>query len=177
MSEPGQPQSLSSIVGSLSAWIDSDGISPGDLASLRRLDPKVPPMAFWKLVVDSDGISEHLYRTAGDEDNRERRWAAVCQALAILRGLRSDQVYLGRALAETGFSELRLERLLRGDEVSIFDSVRLVARFLEAKGQAVEPGQLARLLLEQEPTRAEQLRRHIAQDYFRALHHTASKES
>ncbi len=84
---------------------------------------------------------------------------------------------LGRALAEARFSELRLERLLRGDEASQLEHVRLTARFLAAKGQAVEPTHLARLILEDDPERAETLRRDIARAYFHSLHRATTQET
>ncbi|HHO54578.1 MAG TPA: type I-E CRISPR-associated protein Cse2/CasB [Deltaproteobacteria bacterium] len=169
-----QPTSLAGLVRRLAARIDSDALSPGDRASLRKLDPEHPPLIFWKMVAADEELGDQLHRPGG---RRAERWAAVLQALAILGELRSDQIYLGRALAEARFSELRLERLLRGDEASQLEHVRLTARFLAAKGQAVEPTHLARLILEDDPERAETLRRDIARAYFHSLHRATTQET
>jgi len=149
--------------------------TPGDLADLRRMGPgRVPGFAFWKpwtevvepsvdLPADADALAEH-----------ETRWGVVLQALATLHGLASRGDRFGDALAHAGFSQLRLEQFLRSEGAALFDLIRKAAAYLAAKGQRVDPAQIAELALSTDPKSLERARRNVARSYFRTLHHLES---
>lgn len=151
------------LIARLAAVVDHD-LSPGDLADLRRMRPdEFWPPAFWKLC--SEYLSDFLPGGAA-RDEAERRWAAVLGALAHLRGLHRPDRPLGRALAESGLSELRLLRLLRARDAALYDVARGVVHYLAQKAEPADLGQLADLLLDQDGDRAEAVRRRIARDFY-----------
>jgi CRISPR system Cascade subunit CasB len=147
-----------------------DGLSPGDLAELRRMDPEDPGCpGFWKVVVSDLEPAGVLPAGGPLLDQAERRWAAVLQAMAIAHGFHQPGARLGAALAEAGFSELRFTRLLRARDNGLHDGVRLAARFLAAKGQVADFRGIADLVLSEGRPYSEDVRRRIARDYYRTL--------
>ncbi len=157
------PGGRRSLVGRLAVALDRQ-VSPGDLADLRRLRPEDPTSpAFWKLCATY--LAGWLPHGPG-RDEAERRWAAVLGALAHLRGLHRPDHPLGRALAETGLSELRLLRLLRARDRALFDVARGVVHILAQKAEPADLAQLADVLLDQDGDRAERIRRRIARDFY-----------
>lgn len=154
-------QSLSEVLGSLCGSLGHPKFPTGELASLRRMTPDVPPgSSFHKLRLHA-GI-----RVETDAD--ERRWTIVLAALAYLAGMYAPEVSLGTALAKAGLSELRFVRLLRADE-TLSDEIRSISHILSSKAIAFDHRQLASLVLIQQAEAAENLRRRIARDYYKAL--------
>lgn len=165
------------ITDALARYIE-DRTSPGDLADLRRLGPtRAPGSAFWKVWMEVIEPRVPLPSDAEALADQETRWAVVIQALATLRGLRADDIRFGDGLAHAGFSELRLEQLLRSGELALFDQIRKAAAFLAAKGQRVDPAQMADLALATAPHHVEMARRNIARGFFRTLHSIESNPS
>ncbi|MBN2586399.1 MAG: type I-E CRISPR-associated protein Cse2/CasB [Candidatus Fermentibacteraceae bacterium] len=167
-SEPTEEKrrSLASITGQITHSIDSV-LSPGDVAELRRLTPSDPfSPAFFKLVtsfLESDpGFPSH----GKARDEIERRWAVFIQAAAQMKNLHSMKVGLGYALASSGYSELRLVRLLRASDPILYREVRTAAHYLAAKAQTCNLVDMAYLLLIQVGEKAESVRRSIARDYY-----------
>lgn len=134
---------------------------PGDRAALRRLDPLAPAgTAFTRAAMIWEG---------DDQDLRGFdvvRVAALAQAIALLG---DDARNLGALLAEAGFSDARLERLLRADAQALPDLAVSAARFLAAKGLGVHAEDLADLLFAPDDRQAE-VRLNIARSYFRKTH-------
>jgi CRISPR system Cascade subunit CasB len=169
-------EGLSSLISSIAALIENSGIlSGGDLAALRRMDPRSPPAAFFKIV----GLVLDGHLPAGAESllERETRWAAIVNGLAHLGPRHSPGRRVGRALAETGFSELRFARLVRADEERLVDELPSLARFLAVKDVAVDWTDAARLILSAGGPSEEGVRRAIARDYYGAAARLASSVS
>ena len=96
------------------AYAIGNVLSAGDVASLRRLQPKDPSApAFWRVAALYLTPAGMLPRGGEPLDAAERRWASILNAMARLTGLHRPGRRLGHALAASGFSELRFVRLLR----------------------------------------------------------------
>lgn len=144
----------------------------GALASLRRGDPSTV----------RDAPSFHrLVRDVPDSDldaDGAIRWATAVHVLALAArpgsGTKASDV--GAALADAGFSESRLGRLLASRGAAFRDQAALAARLLHARDAACTPTELAELALVEERAerRAERLRFRIARGYYRA-HDTAAR--
>lgn len=162
-----EASTLRSLVGRIGRALEKQ-LGPGDVAALRRLDPVDPAVpAFFKLAASvlDDAMP-------GSEEARleaERRWAAVLCAMALTRGLHHPGRPLGSALAQAGFSELRFTRLLRARGEHVFTAARAAAQYLASKAQPFDPVDLARLVLSEDRSDEEQVRRAIARSYFATL--------
>ena len=98
-------------------------LSKKDHAELRR--PGFSP-ALWK-VLTRLGESESEYHSRYEW---EKRWAVLLRSIALTG---QGQTSLGRVLAETGWSEGRLFRLLEADEDALYDQMRFATAYLESK--------------------------------------------
>lgn len=134
----------------------------GQLAELRRMDPRVPTApAFYRLLA---GLPEH-----GPLDRRG--WALLIHALALAAprtaGIRGE---LGAALFEARYSEGRLSRLLQARAEDLADVVPRMVRFLTAHDQALNPVALAYFIRDvgRGGQAAERARERIARAYYRA---------
>lgn len=149
----------------LAAVLASEHYPAGDRAALKRHSPgQAPPLAFYRLWL------KHL----GDElphEDATSAWALLAWGLAFCgrQAHRKDRPF-GRALAESGFAEARLERLLAGSDGAVGLSLaESSVRFLAAKGDAFDWALLAQLLLTRDDRARERLHRRIATDYYRHL--------
>lgn len=136
----------------------------GDLAALRRLDPDQPSAgAFFRLMALAPD------NPLGGPGDRFRRWGLVAWMLAQTPARRGDRA-LGAALAEAGFSEMRMNRLLAARGDGFRAQARRMVRFLAQKAGAVPYRELGELILCEgdRETRAERLRMKIARDYWRS---------
>ncbi len=140
-----------------------DGFAPGDQAQLRR-DPGTA-LAFYKLQ------AKHFPKV--ENPDTLDRWVRFVQAVAHLSSLYSPEVKLGEALAKARLSEGRLTRLLRADGPRLSSQIYACARFLASKGVRQDMNGFGQLLgvhsWMREPRAAENIRRKIAGDYFKAL--------
>lgn len=162
------PHSLPSLIAALSRVVTTPGsLSSGDISSLRRMDPRQPAPAFFKL--EGLFLDEHLPGDAGLRLDLETRWAAIVAGLAHLQNLHRADARLGRVLAETGFSDVRFARLARADADRLVDELPTLARYLAAKGSAVDWTGAALLALSAGRRDEEDVRRHLARDYYGAL--------
>lgn len=147
--------------------IVKDRLSPGEVAALRRLRPEDPGCpAFWRLMA-TEIMPQDSPMPPELSDEYERRWATVLVALALLGGLVDKNLPLGAALADSGYSEIRFERLLRSGDKGLRHELLLAVRFLAAKAQPVNPVGIARLALTTDPEKGKSLRRQVARDYYR----------
>jgi CRISPR system Cascade subunit CasB len=146
---------------------EEGGLSSGDRADLRRMDPLGPalPPALWRLLTLPDVETA----IAGDRETAERAFAIVVQAIAEA-GV-SGTAPVGRALAETGYAEARFVRLLRarGLEDVAFET-RQAARWCAVKGAAFQITGFSRFVLDAALDRkhADSRGHAIARDYFAA---------
>lgn len=145
----------------------SPALTQGDLAALRRMDPRRPPAAFFK--IQGLALDLHLPGEAARRMDSETRWAVVVLGLARLGDLHQAEQRLGYALVEAGYSELRFARLLQADADQLVDELPLLARFLAAKGVTADWSAAARLMLSAGRADEEDMRRHLARDYYGAL--------
>lgn len=165
MSESSSPSpQISEVVARLARAIQH-ALDPGEVAALRRLDPESPSSAFWKVA------ATHLESTGQLRDGpgrqaHEVRWAVILRGLALMEGLHSPAIRLGRALAEAGYSEVRLNRLLRARDGALHDEATSAVRYLAAKAQEADLTEFALLLVSQEEEPSDAIRRRIARDYF-----------
>jgi len=104
-------------------------------------------------------------------------WIAITAGIALMSPQAHDpERKMGRALAEVGFSEERLERLLSSDgEVRRLLLLR-AARFLAAKSKAMNWVEGAQLLLTPKGERRESLHRRIAKDFYDVLVQAEQRE-
>lgn len=163
--EPGRD--LANRVNRIASILAAEHYPGGDRAALKRHAPgQPPPLAFYRLwlrFLDTDLPPEAA--TPG--------WAFLAWGLASSGpASHCPGRPLGQCLAESGYAEARLERLLAAsdDEVRLSLAASLV-RFVAAKGAAFDWVQLAQLLLTRDDDARERLHRRIATDYYRHLPH------
>jgi len=154
-----------SIAGYLARGEYEGGISTGDLAELRRINPDEPyTPALWRILLNfvphDDTISEE----------RERRWAILLMAMATCADLHDPSTDFGTALAEAGWSELRFVRLMEARDDNLDKQLRRVAQYLASKSQQANWADAAWLLFVQEGDHATATRQRIARSYYRRLY-------
>jgi len=162
--EPPAPDSgFAGRIAQMAAVVSSAKFPAGDRASFRRHAPgRAPSLAyhrFWPRWMNSEPPAE-----AQSQD-----WALIIFGLA----LGGDAVHqraksLGAALAEAGYSDARLERLLAAEEQDLRrQAFARALRFLAAKNQGFDWVGAAAWLLGSGDTREKHARR-IATDFYRA---------
>ncbi len=134
----------------------------GPLAELRRMDPK-------RGAHGTAALHRLLARYVPDwwlGDDNFVRWALLVHLLALAA---PDQhrggMPLGSALFSAGYSEGRLTRLLEASEDELDVVLPRMVRFLVAKGERLQPYEIARLVLRR-GNDADRL--NIAREYYRA---------
>ncbi len=145
----------------------SPTLSQADIAGLRRMDPRRPSAAFYK--IEGLALDPHLPGDAARRAEVETRWAVVVLGLAHMGDLHQPGIRLGHALIDAGFSELRFARLLQADADQLIDELPLLARFLAAKGMPADWAAAARLMFSAGRGDEDDARRHLARDYYGAL--------
>jgi len=174
---PAQSTSLPSIVNRIAALIEHGAgiLSAGDAAALRRMDPREPAAAFFKLA--GAELGTQLPNEPDARIETETRWAAIIVSLAHLGTLHRPGIPLGRALASAQLSEMRFARLLRADAARLVDELPMLARFLSAKGVPADWTGAALLLLSLGRQDEETARRQLARDFYGAVAATGRTES
>lgn len=151
--------SLGSIIGHLAGVIASENFPTGERAALKRLTPRLPPsLTFYRFAF------RHFPE---GWEAQQAEWLAVISGLALMCPAphRPDRP-AGRALAEAGYSEARLERLLAAEGEYLHTLILRAARFLAAKAESVNWVDLARLLLTKDKGKLEKVRFKFARDYY-----------
>ena len=172
MSADAAPQdgtrTIASLVNTLAGLLrSSPALSQADIAGLRRMDPRRPAAAFFK--IEGLALDPHLPGDAARRAEMETRWAVVVLGLAHMGDLHQPERRLGHALVDAGFSELRFARLLQADTDQLIDELPLLARFLAAKGMPADWAAAARLMLSAGRADEDDTRRHLARDYYGTL--------
>lgn len=155
---------LGSRIGSLAGVIGSSRYPSGERASLKRWAPgQSIPLAFYRLWL------RHL----GDdlpEESQTEAWMTLAWGLATSGEASHDpRRPLGQALAESGFSEGRLERLLSAPDDLRIELFMSALRFLAAKGERFDWRDAAQFVLTRDHDKREAIHRRIAAAYFRHL--------
>lgn len=143
--------------------------SPGELSQMKRQAPDEPPCpAFYRLAMPE--VENYRYYPSDEHS----AIAFETGLMSVLAGMAEDlSVFnrskpLGSALAEAGFSELRLYRLLKAGRESLNADVRRMVKFLSSKGVSANLAEALELILCQDDTeRSRFVRRRISRDYFR----------
>lgn len=185
--EEGRSRSWESIAVGLAWEIASVNFDRGDLAALRRMDPRVANTpTLWRLLARRDLLVGQKV---------ERKWALIIHGIALMTRTDSTAVRtahdrampVGRALFEGSdpsrgtayYSASRFSRLMtaRGD---MFHSLlSRMFRMMASAGQPFDWYQMARLILAEGDSddRAERIRRIIARDYYWAEDRAARQSS
>lgn len=169
--------SLGSVVNRIAGLLAHGGgvLTTGDVAALRRMEPRRPAAAFFKL--EGAVLEPQLPGDPATRMEAETRWAATVVGLAHLGELHHPGVRLGRALVDAGFSEFRFARLLRADAERLVDELPMLARFLAAKNVPADWVGAARLILSSGRRDEETTRRQLARDYYSAVAAAGRKQS
>ena len=180
--EVGQVLSWGDIAVSMAAYIAQlADHRRGDLAELRRMDPDDPDAAvFWQILARHDllNIGEPV----------ERKWALIMHGIALMtpttggsdnrQTAHDGRTPVGMALFLGGetqrgqgfYSESRLNRLLTARQSMLRTLLARLFRMLAASGVSFNWREMAQFILNEgyNEDAAEQGRRRIAREYFRA---------
>lgn len=163
-----EPTGIAATIQSIAGFLRRGGaLTRGDAATLRRMDPRHPDAAFFK--IEGLVLGEYLPGEANARAEIETRWAAIVVGLAHMGELHRLDQRLGLALVIAELSELRFARLLRADAERLIDELPMLARFLTAKGVPADWTPAAQLILSAGRADEERIRRHLARDYYGAL--------
>jgi len=166
---PADPRNAAKIA----ARLTRRDITTGDMAGLRKLDPRRPTeSAFWKVCgqLEIDQAATRIVES----------WAVMFRIIATgtkvgeerTEGPHDGSMPLGKALAQSGYSQNRIKTLLDADEIALLPIVERTARFLQSKGQKFNCNDAARLVMTEHrsPEQRDRDRTRIARDYYRQLH-------
>ncbi len=153
------------LVAAMAARLADPAFPTGDHAALRRMNPRAP-----------DGMAEIAVErllastTVAPSGDDRRRWALIVHCLALARGRHERQAPIGRVLADSLYSESRLNLLLSADFDVLTDLLPRLARFLDTHNAAADWLPLVRIA--RWAGRCEDIaddqRLRIARDYARA---------
>ena len=125
---------VSHLIALIARGPDEAGLSPGDCAELRRMDPQgtFPPV-MWRLLT-AKAVAGGVTALGGERQRAERAVASLVQAMLEAGGspgLRS----IGDALADTNYAEQRFILLLQARGASdVAAQARTVVRWCATKG-------------------------------------------
>lgn len=179
-------QTWSGLAFSFAKHIASENFQRGDLAQLRRMDPDAPDAAaYWRLMAERGLLGNPTW---------EAKWALILHGIALMtrtsgseaasRTAHDGHMPVGRALflggdpgrRESGYySESRLNRLLTARGPMLRTLLGRMFRMMAAGNQPFNWGEMARFILYEgcNEERAEQARRRIASEYYRAERRSA----
>jgi CRISPR type I-E/ECOLI-associated protein CasB/Cse2 len=153
------PEDLAHTAAHIAGTLASEHFPTGERAVLKRMIPgQPPPLYFYRFAL------RHLPE-AWERD--EADWIALTAGMALMSPHVHQPGYgLGTALANTGYSEGRLERLLQSEENTRRILFLRATRFLAAKIRPFDWLDGARLLLTRNSEKLERVHRHIARDFY-----------
>ena len=165
---PSDPRNAASIAKRLT-W---HGITPGDIARLKRMNPEHPTeKTFWDQCISLgiDQANENLVRTWAEIFSMIAKGTKVTEQGAT--GPHDGATPLGKALARTGYKEYRLNTLLNADESSVVRMLDRATSQLYANGQRFNWNDAARLAMTKHRSQEERGRdrMRIARDYYREV--------
>ena len=162
----------------------------GGLAGLRRMDPDEPDTAaFWRLMAGEDLLGIPAV---------ERKWGLILHGIALMtrtaggddvssRSAHNGRVPVGRALFLGGeaqrttafYSETRLNRLLTARDDMLRALLARMFRMLAAGQVTFDWREMARYILNEgyDDDLAEQGRRRIAREYYRAARRSSQQSA
>lgn len=152
--------SLSTHIGRIAGTICNDRFPTGDRAMLRRMTPgAAPPLRFYRFALDVG--------FPGNWEHQVADWMTIVAGIALMSpNAHRPDVGFGKALAESRFSESRLERLLASEHMTRRTLLLRAVRFLAGKNAPMNWNQAAQLLLTKDVMVREQVHRRIARDFY-----------
>lgn len=162
----------------------------GDLAELRRMDPDEPDAAaFWRVMAHYDLLNSN--------EEVERKWSLIIHGIALMTPTSSGEgnpatthngaMPVGRSLFLGGesqrssafYSEARLNRLLTSGGPMLRILLVRMFRMLAASGVIFNWREMAQFVLNEgyDHDAAEQNRRRIAREYYRAERNSSQSSS
>ncbi len=170
---PKEPRSerppLESVIGSIAMAFDKK-LSSGDIADLRRMDPNDPSCpAYWRIMSLYVASCGYVPKAEPLRIKVENQWAAILASMAKaagVKGFHSLKKRTGNVLADMGFAEARLIRLIRSTDEKLPVILRHTAAYLASKGESCNWCEFARLVLYQRGDFAAVVRRRISRDYY-----------
>jgi CRISPR system Cascade subunit CasB len=156
------PTTLGHFIARIAAIVSGETYPAGDRAALKRMVPgNDPPLAFYRFAF------RHLPE---GWERRQREWITIVAGIALMSPNAHDpRRPAGRVLAESRYSEKRLERLLAAREEMLSMLILRAVRFLAARGETVNWNDFARLILGHDQETSEPARHRIARDFYRHL--------
>lgn len=154
--------SLAAHIGRIAGVISSNDFPTGEQARLRRMSPSQPPaLTFYRFAM--------RYLPEGWERDMPA-WIAIVAGIALMApNAHRPGARLGLTLADNGFAEMRLERLLSSRGETRLTLFLRAVRFIAAKSVPFDWTEGTRLLLTRDVNQLEQIHRQIASDYYRGL--------
>jgi CRISPR system Cascade subunit CasB len=156
---------LAQVIGRVAAVIEGEQCATGERAALRRMSlDQPPPLIFYRFAL------RYLPEGWDSTEDLRRDWMTLVAGMARMspNAHRPDQPF-GKVLAEGGYSEARLERLLSAEGDTQRTLLMRAARFLAAKTVSCNWVQPAQLLLARQADRREECHRRIARDFYYAI--------
>ena len=159
---------LMSVIGRISAVLDSDGVSTGDRGALRRMQAgHPPPLVFTALPCATCQMGE----------KKLDDWMAITAGMALMAPHSHNlKRRFGQGLGGRGILEARLERLLASEEEVRRLLLLRVARFLASKGKTMNWVEGAALLLTGHGKQREALHRRIAKEFYSVLNQIEQRQ-
>lgn len=155
-------ETLSVQVPRVATILSSDTFPTGTRAALKRFSPgQALPIEFYSFA--------YRYLPNG-WDRNEDSWATIVAGISLMSPSAHDShIPYGQALAESGYSNLRLERLLQSEgQVQRTLFLRSV-RFLAQKSVPFNWVEGASFILTEDQIRRELINSRIARDYYRRI--------
>ncbi|MFW5751648.1 MAG: type I-E CRISPR-associated protein Cse2/CasB [Planctomycetota bacterium] len=150
---------------------DRGWLTRGDQAALRRARPdQCAGSALFRFLAHLRGEGRFMPDHGDERDEAERRWTVILGAACRLAHIKGTSV--GHALADAGFADLRLERLLASSGIDFLRDLDRAVRFLDGKSAGCDLFSLYRLVMADDQ-RAERERRQLARDFFARRHQNA----
>lgn len=140
----------------------------GERVALRRCKPgDIGGTGLYRFLARLRETGAFVPASGPDADDAERRW--TCMLAACERLPHKADLSLGAALADAGYHEARLERLLRADDSRSLTAIDHAVRYLAAKGSQMNLYDLHRLLFTT-GSAVESIRRGLARQFYGRLH-------
>ena len=161
----------------------SGSLTKGDLANLRRMSLDDPDPVAIRLMTSEDTLAAWV-----TNDAIFRKWVLVLHGLALMTPKSSGNgsisahdggTPVGRALFQAGYSETRLNRLLTAREGMLHTLLSRMFRMMAAADQRFSWREMARFIRNSDfdEIQAEQRRRRIASNYYRAMRQSSQSHS
>ena len=179
--EPTSSRTWSDIAFRLAAQVAAmPNYDRGGFAGLRRMDPDEPDTAaFWRLMAGEELLGN---------PEIERKWGLILHGIALMtrtageddiasRSAHDGSMPVGRALYENGYSETRFNRLLTAREDMLRVLLARMFRMLAADNVSFNWREMAEFILLEgyNDAQAEERRRRLARDYYRAERHSSQQ--